>query len=799
MIILRVRSALAVAALLAMAVLLPSCNDIINYPAPTIVALVPPSVDAGKPQFTLTVTGFKFTPASIIQWNGTVQFLTYFQSINALTAQVPASLVREPGNALITVFTPQPGGGITQTLTFDIDPITTPTPAISSILPATITAGSSGFTLYITGTNFIPQSTVTINGTNRAATIVNSAQIQVAMTASDVTAAGVLQIAVVNPPGPASAPGGGTSTPVNLTVTNPVPIVASLSPTSFAAGSTATATLTLTGSSFVPNSIIDIDGSPRATTFSNSTQLTMQLSQGDFVTAGNRQLQVVNPAPGGGLSNIIAFSVDPNLTAGLPVLLDTGVNGAEANQGLCGDNCGTGPPTLTTAGPSITSNGATVIFASTSTNFFINQLNTGSDIYAHTTCLTSSSCTPTTTDVSVGPNKATSNGSSSEPSISSSGGQSAFTSTATNLVNGVPFTQSIRQVYWMPVCAADSSTCASGELVSLSADGINPGNAESYNPSISPDGRYVAFVSVATNLVTGLTTLDGVTPQVFVHDTCNGTNGSGCTPTTFLVSTPDGTTPGNGPSSQPSVSNDGTYVSFTSTASNLGATAPNPNAAQEIFVRATCFVTTTCTAVTTLVSTPDGVTPANNTSSDSQIISGGRFIVFASTGTNLVAGAGPVQQVYMFDTCLNTTTTPACSPSSTLISTPDGTTPGNAMSEHPTISQGTTATTANTTNGELIAFASKASNLASNVGNGVENVFIRKTCVGFSSTTVTCTPTTVLASQPSGTSPAQSNGDSIMPMISGDGHTVTFISSAKNLVPNDTNAFANVFLALTSF
>ena len=799
----RLRSGFAIAFLVAMAVILPSCNDIINYPAPTIVALVPPSVNAGSAKFTLEVTGYKFTPASVIQWNGTIQFLTFFQSINELTAQVPASLVQNPGSALITVFTPQPGGGVTQALTFGINANSTPVPVISSLNPPSVLAGSSGFTLFVNGSNFVPQSEVTIAGLNRDSTYVNATQIQVSMQPSDVATAGQVPIVVINPPGslpPPALPGGGASTPMNLTVTNPVPIISSLSPTGFAAGSTATASLTLTGASFVPNSTVDVDNSAQSTTFSSNSQLSIQLTKGNFAAAGPHQVQVVNPGPGGGVSNILAYYVNPTLTAGLPVIIDTGVYGAEANQGVCGSICGTGPPTLITAGPSVSSNGATVVFASTSTNFSINPSNTGSDVYAHTTCLGSASCTPTTTDVSVGPNKTPSNGSSWEPSVSSGGGQAAFTSTATNLVNGIPFTQSMRQVYWMPVCSSTATTCAGGELVSLSADGVNPGNGESYSPSISPDGRYVAFVSLATNLVTGLATLDGVTPQAFVHDTCNGTSTSGgCTPTTYLVSTPDGSTPGNGPSSQPNVSNDGTYVSFSSTATNLGATAPNPNGTQEIFVRATCFITTTCTAVTTLVSTPDGVTPANNTSSESNISSSGRFIVFASTATNLVAGAGPVQQIYMFDTCLNITTTPPCTPSATLISTPDGITPGNAISEHPTISQGTSATTASTTNGELIAFASKSSNLSSNTGNGIENIFVRKTCVGFLSTTTTCTPSTVLASQPGGTTPAQSNGDSIMPSISVDGHSVAFISSANNLVANDTNGFANVFLALTSF
>lgn len=780
-----------------MALALPSCNEIINYPAPEIVALIPPSVNMGNPLFTLTVTGYKFTPSSQILWNGSVEFLPYFVSTNILTGQVPAALVQNPGTALITVFTPQPGGGTTQTLSFAINPLTTPIPSISGLSPTSVQAGSNGFTLIITGSNFIAESTVTVNGVNRAPIFVNSKELEAQMNSSDVATAGEVQIAVVNPEGPSSAPGGGSSTPFNLPVTNPVPILTTLSPASVPAGSASTTTLAVTGSSFVPSSVIEIDGSPRTTAFNTNTQIQTTLSAGDLAVGGSHQVRVVNPGPGGGSSNILAFAVTPTLTAGLPVLIDVGYQGAEANQGVCGQNCAVGPPTLTTAGPSISSNGAFVAFASTSTNFFLNQFNAGSDIFLRTTCL-GSNCTPVTSDVSIGPNRTASNGASSEPSIDSTGTHVAFTSTATNLVTGIPFTQNNRQVYWLPVCASTLATCNPGELVSLSADGINPGNADSYNPSISSDGRYVAFVSLATNLVTGVT-LDGVTPQVFLRDTCNGTIGVGCSPTTYLVSTPDGATPGNAPSSEPSVSNDATYVSFTSSASNFGATAPNPHSAQEIFVRETCLVTTTCTGVTTLVSTPDGVTPANNVSSESKIVTGGRFIVFASTATNLVAGVGPVQQIYMFDTCLGVTTTTICSPSATLVSTPDGTTPGNALSEYPSISQGTSVSSTSTV-GAFVAFASKSSNLGANTASGVENIFVRKTCLGLATDITTiCTTATVLASQPFGTTPPQANGNSLIPAISSDCHTVAFLSSANNLVPNDTNNFTNVFLALTTF
>lgn len=776
--------------------LFPSCNDIINYPVPVIGTLTPSTIQAQYGQFTLTVTGKQLTPASTVLWNGSF-LITYFQSVTELDAVVPARDVEAPGAASITIETPQPGGGISKSLIFTISPPPTPVPQISGLSPSGVLAGSGAFQLVITGSNFVNASVVTVNGDNRNTTFVNANRLETQIQTADVATAGMVQIAVTNPPGGTSGPGGGASTPVALVVSNPVPTLSTLSPTAVVAGTSTTTPVTITGASFVPDSVIQFDGAPTTTIFGGGTQISMSLVAGDLAQAAVHRVQVVNPGPGGGPSNVLIFPVNPTLTHGLPELLDYGFDGSQANQGLCGTNCAVGPPTLTTAGPSVTSDGKTIAFASTSTNLLKDQANAGSDIFTRSTCLGSAGCTPTTVDVSVGPNRTVSNGNSWGPSIDNSGAHVAFTSTASDLVAGVSLSPGSEQVYWMPVCAATSISCSAGQLVSIGPDDITPGDGNSYDASISPDGRYVTFVSLATNLVAGVGNLDGKTPQVFLRDTCNGAASTTCTPTTYLISTPDGTTPGNGPSLEPSVANNGAYVSFTSSASNLGATAPNANAQQEIFERATCLPGTNCAAITTLVSTPDGVTPGNAPSSESKIASGGRFIVFASTATNLVNGAGPVQQIYMYDTCLSAAS--GCVPGLTLISTPDGSTPGNGPSEHPTISLGTGTVSVSTTTGELVAFASQASNLAANTANGVSNVFVRKACVGFLSNVSSCTSTTVLVSHQTGTSPPPANGDSLMPAISGDGHTVAFISAANNLVANDTNGFYNLFLGLTSF
>jgi hypothetical protein len=130
------------------------------------------------------------------------------------------------------------------------------------------------------------------------------------------------------------------------------------------------------------------------------------------------------------------------------------------------------------------------------------------------------------------------------------------------------------------------------------------------------------------------------------------------------------------------------------------------------------------------------------------------------------------------------------------VSTLNGTTPGNGLSESPSINQDTSTTVF-----QFVAFASLATNLATNVANGVENIFVRNTCANLSGTTTptACTPSLGLASLPAGASPAAANGSSFAPSISGDGHIVGFISFANDLVPRDTNSLEDIFLGLTTF
>src|SRR5262249_1550598 len=148
-----------------------------------------------------------------------------------------------------------------------------------------------------------------------------------------------------------------------------------------------------------------------------------------------------------------------------------------------------------------------------------------------------------------------------------------------------------------------------------------------------------------------------------------------------------------------------------------------------------------------------------------------------------IVAAGPTQQIYVRDTCVqNSTTVSSCTPSTQLISTLNGTTPANAPSENPSVNTScTTSSAIPCAPGQYVAFASFASNLGANVETGVENICPGNTGKGVGGVVETIpalfTPSPFLSSQPGGMNPPAPNGSSVAPAMSGDGHSVTFISS----------------------
>jgi Tol biopolymer transport system component len=566
---------------------------------------------------------------------------------------------------------------------------------------------------------------------------------------------------------------------------NPVPAISSLSPSSATAGGAAF-TLTVDGSSFVSGATVDWNGSARTTTFVSATQLTAAITASDIAAAGTANVTVVNPSPGGGTSNAVTFTIIAATAAGFPKIVSVSTAGIQGN----GDSAET----------SISGAGRFVAFGSFADNLVAGDTNGHYDVFLRDTCQTASGpvsgCTPSTIRVSVATDGTQANSSSFSPSISADGRYVAFDSNATNLVAGD--TNNASDIFVRDTCVGAPSGCTpSTTRVSVATDGTQ-GNGDSSQPSISADGRFVAFASGAGNLIPGGT---AVGPLVFLRDTCAGA-ASGCTPSTTLVSVATDGTQANSSSEQPAISADGRYVAFGSAATNL--VANDTNQGFDVFVRDTCQSSSGpvsgCTPSTIRVSVASDGTQGDADSSSPSISADGRYVAFGSAATNLVANdTNQSFDVFVRDTCAGVPvgTASLCTPSTIRASVAtDGTQASSSTvgSVQPSISA----------DGRFVAFDSLADNLVAGDTNGSVDVFVRDTCGSSGGPVAGCTPSTIRVSVASdGTQGNSHSGDAVTGLgaalgTSADGHFVTFASYASNLVANDTNGAEDVFLTTNS-
>jgi hypothetical protein len=321
--------------------------------------------------------------------------------------------------------------------------------------------------------------------------------------------------------------------------------------------------------------------------------------------------------------------------------------------------------------------------------------------------------------------------------VSANGRFVAFGSTATNLVPNDTNAQG-------DVFVRDRVT-GTTERVSVSSAGAQATGGLSGAPSISADGRFVAFSSAATNLVANDT---NAAIDLFVRDRTNGT--------TERVSVASDGTPGNAGSFVSSISADGRFVAFSSDASNL--VAGDTNAAEDIFVR------DRTNNVTQRVSVATDGTQGNGRSDIPSVSADARFVVYFSDATNLVGGdTNTTRDIFLRDRTFNTTIRLNVSSAGVQAA-------NNLASDIPSISA----------DGRYAAFQSFAGNLVPDDTNTALDVFVRDLL----------TNTTERVSVSS--DDAQASGE--VPAISGDGTHVIFRSAATNLVPGDTNGQTDVFV-----
>ena len=179
-----------------------------SVPAPTLTSVTPLSTPAGSPNFTLTIVGTGFTSNTTVLWNSSPLVITS-NTPTQLIATVTSALVQQPGSATLSITTPAPGGG-TVVATFTI---TQPAPTTSGLSPSSIAAGSTQFTLTVTGQNFVLGSTIQFNNVQLVTTFVSPTQLTATVGANLVTTQGSAQVVVINPP-----PAGGSSAPLAFTI-----------------------------------------------------------------------------------------------------------------------------------------------------------------------------------------------------------------------------------------------------------------------------------------------------------------------------------------------------------------------------------------------------------------------------------------------------------------------------------------------------------------------------------------------------------------------------------------------------
>ncbi len=289
----------------------------INNPIPGLSSVSPTSGLVGATNLVLSCIGTGLNSQTRVVWNST-QLTTTFVSSSQVTAMVSSSLLTTAGVANISLFNPAPMGGSSASLPLTIQH---PVPSLTSLSPTSRTAGTPAFTLTCIGTGMTSGSVVRWNGTPLATTLLSSTQVSASITASLIAVPGTASVSIQNP-----SPGGGTSASLVFTINNPVPVLSSISPTSIMAGSSSVA-INLTGSGFLPNSVVRFAGNDIPTSFTSSTQLTGQVSAALIAAGGLRAISVFTPAPGGGLSGSTTFTINnpvPTLTGVSPTTATVG-------------------------------------------------------------------------------------------------------------------------------------------------------------------------------------------------------------------------------------------------------------------------------------------------------------------------------------------------------------------------------------------------------------------------------------------------------------------------------------------
>jgi len=300
-----------------------------NNPVPAISTLSPTSAMAGAAKQTLTINGTNFLSSSTVTYNAVAHDATFVNSTQ-LTISLSTSDQATAGSYAVVLTNPTPGGGASNAMGFMVN---NPAPAISSLSPASATAGAAAQTLTINGTNFLSTSTVTYNAAPHAATFVSTTKLTIPLSANDQATEGNYPVVVTNP-----GPGGGASNSVNfvvnaansveVTITNPsnpamLTVGGALPITASVKGAGAALTWTVNGVTNGNSTFGTITGSNTSVTYNAPSAI-----------PGNNNPVTIEATQGGtGETASLAVTINPSTSAPTAIAV-TGGNATGINLSL---------------------------------------------------------------------------------------------------------------------------------------------------------------------------------------------------------------------------------------------------------------------------------------------------------------------------------------------------------------------------------------------------------------------------------------------------------------------------------
>jgi IPT/TIG domain len=596
--------------------------------------------------------------------------------------------------ALAASACPTPPGGVNDAGPQGLPSFGNAAAVLTSAQPDLLAARTAPVELTLDGAGFLEGAVVLLDGAARTFTRESATRGKVTLVAGDVSSARLLEVRVQNPE---AAPSNAMR--VRVVEKNPVPVLTALSPTQVTAGAGDTA-LEVRGDDFAEGAEVRLGGAARPTTRVSAQVLTCVVPAALLATQGAVEVTVENPAPGGGLSAPLSLVVEaPAGNAGVVQHASVALDGGFANQ----DAFST----------SLSATGRYLAFVSEADDLVPSDTNGRRDVFVRDTCVGApAGCVPSTQRVSLATDGGEPDNNCEYAVISGGGRYVGFLTSARNIVpytdnfrvavvadtclgaaGCTPSTQIIstqddggvvaadswdpmsissdgravswvtynvmvpedtngnRDVYLRDTCLGVTSGCTpQNHLVSGKPDGGTAAANEAKLHALSPDGRYVAFITDATEI-----TDDDLNSSidVFLRDTCVGA-AAGCVPQTLLVSrTSTGAQVNNGGFYGLSVSSQGRYVAF----STSQAMVPeDTDGAADIYARDTCLgVGSGCTPNTYLLTRKldGGFGSGSYDMVSASLTPDGRYLGYHSSRRDLVPqDNNGVGDIFVQTTCL---------------------------------------------------------------------------------------------------------------------------------------------------